>query len=166
VPEIGPAYCGSRRRRAGMIGPAAPACRSGDRVRCFRMTRPRRSRAVRQLAIITGLSGAGRSTAAKWPGRPRSFRGGNLPPPLLPTMADLDCWTALPRHRRPDRCRVGPTYGAGSFFATLQEALRRALTSAHPASGALPRCIRPGTRSRVESVRLPLSVTAVANLPS
>ena len=54
-------------------------------------------RAVPDIVIITGMSGAGRSTAAKSLEDLDWFVADNLPPDLLPTMLDL---------ARRSRCRA------------------------------------------------------------
>jgi RNase adapter protein RapZ len=104
-----------------------------------------------QLAIITGLSGAGRSTAAKCLEDLGWFVVDNLPPALLPTMADL----GLRSHGTVDRIAAVVDVRGRAFFADLQEALR-----ALDERGTRPRVLflEASDRalvSRFESVRRP-----------
>ncbi len=73
-----------------------------------------------QLAIITGLSGAGRSTAAKCLEDLGWFVVDNLPPALLPTMAELGNRS----HGTVDRIAAVVDVRGRAFFADLREALR------------------------------------------
>jgi UPF0042 nucleotide-binding protein len=73
-----------------------------------------------QLAIITGLSGAGRSTAAKCLEDLGWFVVDNLPPALLPTMAEL----GVRSHGTVDRIAAVVDVRGRAFFADLREALR------------------------------------------
>lgn len=104
-----------------------------------------------QLAIITGLSGAGRSTAAKCLEDLGWFVVDNLPPALLPTMADL----GIRSHGTVNRIAAVVDVRGRAFFADLQEALR-----ALDARGTRPRVLflEASDRalvSRFESVRRP-----------
>src|SRR6195952_2514353 len=73
-----------------------------------------------QLTIITGLSGAGRSTAAKCLEDLDWFVVDNLPPALLPTMAEL----GVRSHGTVDRIAAVVDVRGRAFFADLQEALK------------------------------------------
>jgi UPF0042 nucleotide-binding protein len=73
-----------------------------------------------QLAIITGLSGAGRSTAAKCLEDLGWFVVDNLPPALLPTLAEL----GLRSQGTVDRIAAVVDVRGRAFFADLREALR------------------------------------------
>lgn len=84
------------------------------------------------IAIITGMSGAGRSTAAKSLEDLGWFVVDNLPPGLLPTLADLGGRTA---GRVPRIAAVVDVRGR-DFFADLQEAL-----NALRAQGSPPRIL-------------------------
>src|SRR5918911_1013375 len=64
-----------------------------------------------EVALVTGLSGAGRSTAAKCLEDLGWFVVDNLPPSLLPTMADLSA----------------RSHGAVSHVAAVVDLRRRAL---------------------------------------
>lgn len=72
-----------------------------------------------QLALVTGMSGAGRSTAARALEDLGWFVIDNIPPSLLPDAVDL-------ARRTPDVDRVGVVLDArgGSFFPTLMSILR------------------------------------------
>jgi RNase adapter protein RapZ len=72
-----------------------------------------------ELAIITGLSGAGRSTAAKCLEDLGWFVVDNLPPALLPTMADLGTLS----QGAVNRIAVVVDVRGGAFFADLRTAL-------------------------------------------
>jgi RNase adapter protein RapZ len=84
------------------------------------------------LAIITGMSGAGRSTAANVLEDLGWFVVDNLPPALLPTLAELG------GRARGDVARIAAVVDVRSrtFFADLTEALSRL-----GASGSTPRII-------------------------
>ncbi len=104
-----------------------------------------------QLTIITGLSGAGRSTAAKCLEDLGWFVVDNLPPALLPTMAEL----GVRSQGTVDRIAAVVDVRGRAFFADLQEALR-----ALDALGTPPRVLflEASDRalvSRFESVRRP-----------
>ena len=73
-----------------------------------------------QLAIITGLSGAGRSTAAKCLEDLGWFVVDNLPPALLPTLAEL----GIRSQGTVDRIAAVVDVRGRAFFADLREALR------------------------------------------
>lgn len=73
-----------------------------------------------QLAIITGLSGAGRSTAAKCLEDLGWFVVDNLPPALLLTMAEL----GIRSQGNVDRIAAVVDVRGRAFFADLREALR------------------------------------------
>jgi excinuclease ABC subunit C len=75
-----PAAPGTATGRAGL----RPRHRRGGR-----MSTPHAAAAGLQLVVVTGLSGAGRSTAAKCLEDLGWFVVDNLPPSLLPTMVDL-----------------------------------------------------------------------------
>ncbi|HEV7627380.1 MAG TPA: RNase adapter RapZ, partial [Streptomyces sp.] len=75
---------------------------------------------IPELVIISGMSGAGRSTAAKCLEDLGWFVVDNLPPALLPTMADL----GLRSHGTVDRIAAVVDVRGRAFFADLQEALR------------------------------------------
>jgi UPF0042 nucleotide-binding protein len=77
------------------------------------------SHAVLEVAIITGLSGAGRSTAAKCLEDLGWFVVDNLPPGLLATMADLGTRS----QGAVDRIAVVVDVRGRAFFADLREAL-------------------------------------------
>jgi UPF0042 nucleotide-binding protein len=77
------------------------------------------SPAVLEVAIITGLSGAGRSTAAKCLEDLGWFVVDNLPPGLLATMADLGTRS----QGAVDRIAVVVDVRGRAFFADLREAL-------------------------------------------
>ena len=72
-----------------------------------------------QLAVVTGMSGAGRSTAARVLEDLGWFVVDNLPPTLLPTMVEMGARAAgaLPR------LAVVVDVRSGSFFADLRTAL-------------------------------------------
>jgi len=74
-----------------------------------------------ELAIITGMSGAGRSTTANVLEDLGWFVVDNLPPALLPTLAELG------GRARGDVARIAAVVDvrSGSFFADLTEALGR-----------------------------------------
>jgi UPF0042 nucleotide-binding protein len=78
-----------------------------------------------ELAIITGMSGAGRSTVANVLGDLGWFVVDNLPPALLPTLAELG------GRARGDVARIAAVVDvrSGSFFADLTEALTQLGTS-------------------------------------
>ncbi|HEX4015682.1 MAG TPA: RNase adapter RapZ [Frankiaceae bacterium] len=104
-----------------------------------------------QLAIITGLSGAGRSTAAKCLEDLGWFVVDNLPPALLPTLAEL----GVRSQGTVDRIAAVVDVRGRAFFADLREALR-----ALDERGAKPRILflEASDRalvSRFESVRRP-----------
>ena len=104
-----------------------------------------------QLAIITGLSGAGRSTAAKCLEDLGWFVVDNLPPALLPTLAEL----GVRSQGTVDRIAAVVDVRGRAFFADLREALR-----ALDERGARPRILflEASDRalvSRFESVRRP-----------
>ena len=83
-----------------------------------------------QLAIITGLSGAGRSTAAKCLEDLGWFVVDNLPPALLPTLAEL----GIRSQGTVDRIAAVVDVRGRAFFADLREALRDAGRARHPAA--------------------------------
>jgi RNase adapter protein RapZ len=85
-----------------------------------------------ELAIITGMSGAGRSTVANVLEDLGWFVVDNLPPALLPTLAELG------GRARGDVARIAAVVDVRSrtFFADLTEALSRL-----GASGSTPRII-------------------------
>ncbi len=104
-----------------------------------------------QLAIITGLSGAGRSTAAKCLEDLGWFVVDNLPPALLLTMAEL----GIRSQGNVDRIAAVVDVRGRAFFADLQAALR-----ALDERGTRPRILflEASDRalvSRFESVRRP-----------
>jgi RNase adapter protein RapZ len=104
-----------------------------------------------QLAIITGLSGAGRSTAAKCMEDLGWFVVDNLPPALLLTMAEL----GVRSQGNVDRIAAVVDVRGRAFFADLQQALR-----ALDERGTRPRVLflEASDRalvSRFESVRRP-----------
>ena len=78
-----------------------------------------------ELAIITGMSGAGRSTVANVLEDLGWFVVDNLPPALLPTLAELG------GRARGDVARIAAVVDvrSGSFFADLTEALTQLGTS-------------------------------------
>jgi RNase adapter protein RapZ len=78
-----------------------------------------------ELAIITGMSGAGRSTVANVLEDLGWFVVDNLPPALLPTLAELG------GRARGDVARIAAVVDvrSGSFFADLTEALNQLGTS-------------------------------------
>ncbi len=78
-----------------------------------------RSEPALQLAIITGLSGAGRATAAKGFEDLGWYVVDNLPPALLPTMAGL----AARSNGAVARVAAGIDVRGRAFFADLTEAL-------------------------------------------
>ncbi len=109
-----------------------------------------------QLAIITGLSGAGRSTAAKCLEDLGWFVVDNLPPALLPTMAELGDRS----QGAVDRIAAVVDVRGRAFFSDLQEALR-----VLDERGARPRIVflEASDRalvSRFESVRRPAPAPA------
>ncbi len=75
--------------------------------------------ATPELVIITGMSGAGRSTAAKFLEDLGWFVVDNLPPALLPTMVELGSRT----HGAVPRIAVVVDARGGSFFDHLLSAL-------------------------------------------
>src|ERR1700710_1843881 len=77
------------------------------------------SPALLEIAIITGLSGAGRSTAAKCLEDLGWFVVDNLPPGLLVTMADL----GVRSQGAVDRIAVVVDVRGRAFFADLRGAL-------------------------------------------
>lgn len=79
-----------------------------------------------ELTILTGMSGAGRSTAARCLEDLGWFVVDNLPPGLLPPMVEL---AGLSRGSVP-RIAVVVDVRTGSFFADLQAALARLAASA------------------------------------
>ncbi len=79
---------------------------------------------VPELAIITGLSGAGRSTAAKCLEDLGWFVVDNLPPALLPTMAELGSRS----QGSVSRIAVVVDVRGRAFFADLQAALEALAT--------------------------------------
>ena len=81
-----------------------------------------------EIAIITGMSGAGRSTAAKSLEDLGWFVVDNLPPGLLPTLAELGERTA---GRVPRIAAVVDVRGR-DFFADLQAALAELEEQGHP----------------------------------
>lgn len=83
-------------------------------------TGPEESEHSLQLALVTGMSGAGRSTAARSLEDMGWFVIDNMPPSLLRSAVDL-------ARRTPDVYRVGVVVDArgGSFFSELSEAVRR-----------------------------------------
>ena len=81
-----------------------------------------------QLAIITGLSGAGRSTAAKCLEDLGWFVVDNLPPALLPTMAEL----GVRSQGTVDRIAAVVDVRGRAFFADLRRRCGPS-TSAAPA---------------------------------
>ena len=85
-----------------------------------------------ELAIITGMSGAGRSTVANVLEDLGWFVVDNLPPALLPTLAELG------GRARGDVARIAAVVDvrSGSFFADLTEALTQL-----GASGSTPRIV-------------------------
>jgi UPF0042 nucleotide-binding protein len=85
-----------------------------------------------QLAIITGLSGAGRATAAKGLEDLGWYVVDNLPPALLPTMAGL----ATRSHGAVPRLAAGIDIRGRAFFADFREAL-----DALHAMGVVPRIV-------------------------
>ena len=85
-----------------------------------------------ELAIITGMSGAGRSTVANVLEDLGWFVVDNLPPALLPTLAELG------GRARGDVARIAAVVDvrSGSFFADLTEALTEL-----GAGGSTPRIV-------------------------
>ena len=85
-----------------------------------------------ELAIITGMSGAGRSTVANVLEDLGWFVVDNLPPALLPTLAELG------GRARGDVARIAAVVDvrSGSFFADLTEALTQL-----GAGGSTPRIV-------------------------
>ena len=85
-----------------------------------------------ELAIITGMSGAGRSTVANVLEDLGWFVVDNLPPALLPTLAELG------GRARGDVARIAAVVDvrSGSFFADLTEALTQL-----GADGSTPRIV-------------------------
>src|SRR5262249_56171689 len=81
--------------------PGGPRARGRPRGRCAVRSDSsgEPERAVPDIVIITGMSGAGRSTAAKSLEDLDWFVADNLPPDLLPTMLDLArrAQSAVPR---------------------------------------------------------------------
>ena len=104
-----------------------------------------------QLAIITGLSGAGRSTAAKCLEDLGWFVVDNLPPALLPTMADL----GLRSHGTVDKIAAVVDVRGRAFFADLQEALRALDERGTPPRVLFLEASDRALVSRFESVRRP-----------
>ncbi len=113
-----------------------------------------------QLAIITGLSGAGRSTAAKCLEDLGWFVVDNLPPALLPTLAEL----GVRSQGTVDRIAAVVDVRGRAFFADLREALRTL-----DERGTRPRILflEASDRalvSRFESVRRPHPLRALEPL--
>jgi UPF0042 nucleotide-binding protein len=104
-----------------------------------------------QLAIITGLSGAGRSTAAKCLEDLGWFVVDNLPPALLPTMADL----GIRSHGTVERIAVVVDVRGRAFFNDLQEALRALAERGTPPRVLFLEASDRALVSRFESVRRP-----------
>ena len=104
-----------------------------------------------QLAIITGLSGAGRSTAAKCLEDLGWFVVDNLPPALLPTMADL----GLRSHGTVDKIAAVVDVRGRAFFNDLQEALRALDQRGTPPRVLFLEASDRALVSRFESVRRP-----------
>jgi RNase adapter protein RapZ len=104
-----------------------------------------------QLAIVTGLSGAGRSTAAKCLEDLGWFVVDNLPPALLPTMADL----GLRSHGTVDRIAVVMDVRGRAFFNDLQSALRALQERGIPPRVVFLEASDRVLVSRFESVRRP-----------
>ena len=104
-----------------------------------------------QLAIITGLSGAGRSTAAKCLEDLGWFVVDNLPPVLLPTMADL----GLRSHGTVDRIAVVVDVRGRAFFKDLKAALRVLEERGTPPRVLFLEASDRALVSRFESVRRP-----------
>jgi UPF0042 nucleotide-binding protein len=108
-------------------------------------------RGTPEMAIITGMSGAGRSTAAKSLEDLGWFVVDNLPPGLLPTLADLG---GRARGEVPRIAAVVDVRG-GSFFSDLQGALEQL-----SAQGSTPRILYLEASDdalvrRFESIRRP-----------
>jgi RNase adapter protein RapZ len=113
-----------------------------------------------QLAIITGLSGAGRSTAAKCLEDLGWFVVDNLPPALLPTLAEL----GIRSQGTVDRIAAVVDVRGRAFFSDLREALRTL-----DERGTRPRVLflEASDRalvSRFESVRRPHPLRALEPL--
>jgi UPF0042 nucleotide-binding protein len=113
------------------------------------------------LVVITGLSGAGRSTAANVLEDLGWFVVDNLPPSLLPTMADLAART------QGTVSRVAAVVDArsGSFFADLKEGL-----DALSRAGIVPRIVfleasDDALIRRFENVRRPHPLQGADRLP-
>ena len=92
--------------------------------------RVHRSRALRadsgELVIVTGMTGAGRSTAAKELEDLGCFVVDNLPPSCSPTSSG---WSTRPRHDEP--IAVVVDVRSGSFFDALQANLAQGATGRH-----------------------------------
>jgi UPF0042 nucleotide-binding protein len=82
-----------------------------------------------ELAVITGLSGAGRSTAAKCLEDLGWFVVDNLPPALITSVVDL----AARSHGEVDRIAVVVDVRSRAFSSDLREALDGLKRSGHPA---------------------------------
>ncbi len=104
-----------------------------------------------QLAIITGLSGAGRSTAAKCMEDLGWFVVDNLPPVLLPTMADL----GLRSQGAVDRIAVVVDVRGRAFFKDLQAALQALHDRGTPPRVLFLEASDRALVSRFEGVRRP-----------
>lgn len=104
-----------------------------------------------QLAIITGLSGAGRSTAAKCLEDLGWFVVDNLPPALLPTLAEL----GVRSQGTVDRIAAVVDVRGRAFFADLQEALRTLDEKGIPPRVLFLEASDRALVSRFESVRRP-----------
>ena len=91
---------------------------STARARRDRLDQPRLFPQAPDFTIISGLSGAGRSEAAKCLEDQGYFVVDNLPPSLMPKMAELLSSTEGPR-----RVAIVADLRVGSFFGELTEAL-------------------------------------------
>jgi UPF0042 nucleotide-binding protein len=124
------AFGGSAPLTDSTPGPSAPAAsaQAAPHLPAVAATSP----AVLDVTIITGLSGAGRSTAAKCLEDLGWFVVDNLPPGLLVTMADLGTRS----QGAVDRIAVVVDVRGRAFFADLKDAL-----SALEARGIRPRIL-------------------------
>jgi UPF0042 nucleotide-binding protein len=114
-----------------------------------------------ELVVITGLSGAGRSTAANVLEDLGWFVVDNLPPSLLPTMADLAART----QGAVSRVAAVVDARSGSFFADLKEGL-----DALSGAGTAPRIVfleasDDALIRRFENVRRPHPLQGTDRLP-